>query len=183
MLPADDPFAAPAIPGPRLYPLGGIAAAAPNRETAMAIHTTRTTATFRHPFRLDGFDAPWPPGLYEVETDEEDLLDLSFPGRRRIRTMIYRQDGGRGISEAVPTTPEALKAALAADAAQGAPAALPGGGDPDAGRLAADQHPGLPTGGRDRGGFQITPVWVVPLLIGICVLLAVWFGPFSPPGA
>ncbi|MFC7333893.1 hypothetical protein [Rhodocista pekingensis] len=140
----------------------------------MGIHTTRTTVTFRHPFRLDGFDTPWPPGLYEVETDEEDLQDLSFPSRRRIRTMIYRQDKEHGISEAVPITPDALAAALAVDVVQGNPAPPPDGAGP-----AADPHHALPRG---RGGIQITPVWVVPLVIGVCILLAAWFGPFSPPG-
>jgi hypothetical protein len=54
----------------------------------MTTRTRRETVHFRHPFRIKGIDRQLAPGAYEVITDEEMLEGLSFPGFRRVATMI-----------------------------------------------------------------------------------------------
>jgi hypothetical protein len=46
----------------------------------MAVRTTETTVTFRHPFTLTSLDGPQPAGTYRLVTDEEEILGLSFLG-------------------------------------------------------------------------------------------------------
>jgi hypothetical protein len=50
--------------------------------------TRREKVHFKHPFRIKGVDRLLPPGAYEVVTDEEMIEGLSFPGFRRVATMI-----------------------------------------------------------------------------------------------
>ena len=154
----------------------------------MTVRTIHSTVTFAHPFRLDGIGETWPAGIYEIETDEEDLDSVSLQGRRRIRTIIYRQDTARGTSEAVEIGPETLEAALRDDAARNA-------SEDDA---AAQRRPHAPmaTSGEPAGGpaggpavaapavaeRRFTPVWVVPLALGMLILLGALYGPFDAPG-
>jgi hypothetical protein len=76
------------------------------------IHTTKTVATFTRPFTLPGLDRSYPPGAYEVITDEEQL-DLSFSAFRRISTRIALSAGA--VTEYWPVAPTDLAAALAND--------------------------------------------------------------------
>ena len=60
----------------------------------MTSRTTRKTVTFRHPFVLSGVDGTQPPGVYDVDTDEESLESLSILGYRRVATFIQvHRDG------------------------------------------------------------------------------------------
>ena len=54
----------------------------------MNTRTRRETVHFRHPFRIKGIDRQLAPGAYEIVTDEEMIEGLSFPGFRRVATMI-----------------------------------------------------------------------------------------------
>jgi hypothetical protein len=55
----------------------------------MAIRTTETTVTFRHPFTLTSLDRPQPAGTYQLVTDEEEILGLSFLAFQRTATMLH----------------------------------------------------------------------------------------------
>ena len=55
----------------------------------MAVRTTETTVTFRHPFTLTSLDGPQPAGSYRLITDEEEILGLSFLAFRRTATMLH----------------------------------------------------------------------------------------------
>jgi len=55
----------------------------------MAMRTTETTVTFRHPFVLAALEATQPPGTYRVVTEEEEISELSFTAFRRTATMLH----------------------------------------------------------------------------------------------
>ena len=55
----------------------------------MMTRSNSKTVVFNHPFELKGVDRVLPPGNYRVVTDEELIQELSFPGYRRIATMIF----------------------------------------------------------------------------------------------
>jgi hypothetical protein len=61
----------------------------PETGTIMAIRTTRTTVTFKHPFALRGYDGVLPAGDYRVLTDEELIDGLSYLAYRRVATLIF----------------------------------------------------------------------------------------------
>ena len=52
------------------------------------MRSTIERVTFRHAFTLRGVDERQPPGTYEVETDEEPIVGLSFLAYRRVATAI-----------------------------------------------------------------------------------------------
>jgi hypothetical protein len=54
----------------------------------MTTRSRRETVHFKHSFRIAGIDRLLPPGAYEVVTDEEMIEGLSFPGFRRVATMM-----------------------------------------------------------------------------------------------
>jgi hypothetical protein len=54
----------------------------------MAVWTTETTVTFRHPFTLASPDGPQPPGTYRLVIDEDEVPGLSFLAFRRTATML-----------------------------------------------------------------------------------------------
>ncbi len=85
----------------------------------MPDRTTRSTATFRHPFSLRSLDGVQPAGTYLVETDEELILGLSFDAYRRTNTYLYLPSTGvaSAASEIVGVDPVELQAALDTDAA------------------------------------------------------------------
>jgi len=80
----------------------------------MTSRTTRKTVTFRHPFVLSGVDGTQPPGVYDVDTDEESLDSLSILGYRRVATFIRVHRNGD--SQVFPIDPAELDAALMQDA-------------------------------------------------------------------
>jgi len=54
----------------------------------MTERTTRSTVEFMRPFQLPGWDNLQPPGVYDVETVEEQLDGLSMVAYRRVSTTI-----------------------------------------------------------------------------------------------
>jgi hypothetical protein len=80
----------------------------------MTVRTRSTSVTFLHPFFLKGVDGVQPPGTYAVETDEEQILGLSFPAYRRIATTIVLPGryGGAAVRQVVTIDPADLEAAL-----------------------------------------------------------------------
>jgi hypothetical protein len=81
--------------------------------------TTRSsdrTVTFRKPFRLAGDDAPFAPGDYLVQTDEEMIDGISFPAWRRTATTIHVRNNG--ATQARPIDPRALDLMLSRDAVE-----------------------------------------------------------------
>jgi hypothetical protein len=82
----------------------------------MASRTTSTTVTFRRPFILDGFEQLQEPGIYTVDTNEEQIEALSFPAWHRTSTVIRLLH--RGLVESVSIDPEQLREALMRDCTQ-----------------------------------------------------------------
>ena len=84
----------------------------------MLTRTTARSVTFKHPFRLDGVDDIQPAGSYVVESEEELLQALSFPGwRRRSMVIRLRASGANSPDDQVTTVDAAaLEAALLKDA-------------------------------------------------------------------
>lgn len=81
--------------------------------------TTTRTVRFARPFVLPGIEGEQPPGTYEIEIDEESLPGVSFPAYRRVEVRITIPFTTMGASghQTVPTSLDALEAALARDAA------------------------------------------------------------------
>lgn len=89
----------------------------------MTLRTTTTSITFTKPFTLAESNETYPPGVYEVETDEELLEGLSFHAYRRVRTVMRLpvSPGRRGVSRSLMIDPEELEAALRQEAQPDAP--------------------------------------------------------------
>ena len=79
----------------------------------MATRTTRKAVTFTRPFSLTGVDGIQPAGIYDVDTDEDLIDDLSFLAYRRVATMIHLQKDG--ASQVFPIDPVELDARLLRD--------------------------------------------------------------------
>lgn len=79
------------------------------------MRTTRSSVTFRSPFRLKGFKAPEPPGVYAVETDEEVIEGNDRTTYVRVATLLYIEAGG--TIRTVTVDPADLQAALERDVA------------------------------------------------------------------
>jgi hypothetical protein len=79
----------------------------------MTTETRSTTVTFRAPFTLPGLGRTYPPGNYRVNIDEEQL-DVSFPARRHVATVIMLVSGA--MTQAWPVNPRDLETVLAHDA-------------------------------------------------------------------
>jgi hypothetical protein len=54
----------------------------------MSTRTTLRSVQFNNSFRLNGVDLALPAGTYLVETDEENIAEISCPAYRRVRTTI-----------------------------------------------------------------------------------------------
>jgi hypothetical protein len=74
----------------------------------MSIRTTETTVTFKHPFNLQAFDGAFPPGIYRLVIDDEEIAGLSF--------LAYRRSAVEGKHQVFPTDDRELESALRADA-------------------------------------------------------------------
>ena len=85
----------------------------------MTIRTSKTSVTFRRPFVLEGLEQALPAGVYELETDEALLVELSFPAYRRIssRLQLHAEPGRSGAFRTLVIDPEELDAALKRDQA------------------------------------------------------------------
>jgi hypothetical protein len=82
---------------------------------SVTTRVTTKTVIFAHPFVVDAMDGEQPPGIYNVETEEELLESVSFPVYRRVSTVMVCQVPG-GITRFVTIDPTALDTALARDA-------------------------------------------------------------------
>jgi hypothetical protein len=68
----------------------------------MPARTSHTTVTFTRPFFLSGIGEVQPAGRYRVETDEEEIVGLSFSAYRRVATlMILPARPGTGVGEQI----------------------------------------------------------------------------------
>jgi hypothetical protein len=73
--------------------------------------------TFARPFFLTALGADQSAGDYTIETDEELLLDMSFPAYRRVATRIFlHAPGDDRITGIATIDPEELEEALLKDA-------------------------------------------------------------------
>jgi hypothetical protein len=83
----------------------------------MTIRTSSRTVIFQHPFVLDGLDEQQPAGAYEIETDDEQIEDVSFIAFRRVSTLIHLHPSpkGPGITQTLTVDPNELERALAHD--------------------------------------------------------------------
>jgi len=88
----------------------------------MTVRTTKSTVTFECPFVLGDFNEIFPPGSYDVETDEELLEGLSFPAYRESQALIHLPvtTGRPGVTRTLAIGPGELDAALERDKASGA---------------------------------------------------------------
>jgi hypothetical protein len=95
----------------------------------MTTRTTKTTIRFTQPFRIGASGESFPPGVYEVETDEELLEGLSFLAYRATQTLLYVPARPRqtGLFRPLKVDAAELEAAQLRDAAPAAPR----GPDPD----------------------------------------------------
>jgi hypothetical protein len=74
----------------------------------MTTRTARRVVTFTHPFALSGIDGLQPAGVYDVDTDEETIDDVSFLAWRRTATLIHlRHDGATQLYRIDPVDLEA----------------------------------------------------------------------------
>jgi len=83
----------------------------------MTIRTTSKTVVFHYPFMLSGLEALQPAGTYQVETDEEQMEDVSFLAFHRIATLIHLHPTREqpGITQTMTVDPNELEQALARD--------------------------------------------------------------------
>jgi hypothetical protein len=80
------------------------------------MRTTRTTITFVHPFRFKSIDETFPPGRYDLETDEECTEQGDHIVYRRVRTLLMV--GTIGGVRTVDVKPHELDRAIEDDAAR-----------------------------------------------------------------
>lgn len=78
------------------------------------MRTTRTTIAFAHPFSFKSIDETFPPGAYDLETDEEAIEQGSHIVYRRVRTLLLVRTPGS--TRTVDVRPHELDAAIRADA-------------------------------------------------------------------
>lgn len=79
------------------------------------MRTTRTTIAFTRPFRFKSIDETFPPGRYDLETDEESSEMGEHLVFRRVRTLLLVRSSGQ--VRTVEVKPHELDQAIAADAA------------------------------------------------------------------
>jgi len=80
--------------------------------------TTQTTVTFRHSFLLKSVEKVLPAGTYRLDTDEEEILGISFLAFARTATMLHVPaiSAPGDAHEVFTIDPIELAAALEADA-------------------------------------------------------------------
>ncbi len=83
----------------------------------MTARSTIGEVTFTRRFRLPEMDRDYPPGVYQIEIDEEPLDAMSALAYRRTETRIRLNRAG--ATEHLPVSPKNLRAALIDDAERG----------------------------------------------------------------
>ncbi len=78
------------------------------------MRTTKTKVTFAHPFRITPDGETYPAGLYDVETDEEEIAGNDRTVYVRVKTLLFVKAGGTTSVHTVD--PAALADALVCDA-------------------------------------------------------------------
>jgi hypothetical protein len=83
----------------------------------MSERHTRATVEFLHPFTMAGSAGSYPPGVYDVETIDEQLDGLSFLAYRRVSTTMTPRESDPLTRLRQPTEidPEDLQDALSND--------------------------------------------------------------------
>ena len=83
----------------------------------MTIRTTSKTVVFHHPFILSGLDEAQPAGTYQIETDDQQMEDVSFLAFRRVSTFIHLHPSREqpGIRQTMTVDPSELERVLALD--------------------------------------------------------------------
>ncbi len=56
---------------------------------AMTVRTTKSTVTFKHPFKLNWFDRPQPAGASRLTINKEEMAGTPFLAYRRAVTMLH----------------------------------------------------------------------------------------------
>jgi hypothetical protein len=87
------------------------------------MRTTRSTATFFKPFKLDGIDETLPPGTYVISTTEEELQTVLTQGWLRVSTLfcLPSLESAQGSEQWTSISPSNLVAALERDGMNTAP--------------------------------------------------------------
>ena len=84
----------------------------------MTERLTHQSVQFLYPFELEGMEGKQPPGIYDVETTEEQLESLSFVAYRlKYVTIVSRILGSSRLSQQSIIDPLDLAEALDRDAA------------------------------------------------------------------
>jgi len=79
----------------------------------MMTRTRVARVTFTRRFKLASMDRDYPPGIYEIETDDEILDTVSVQAHRRTATRIRLNNPG--LTQLVTIDPQDLEAALIND--------------------------------------------------------------------
>lgn len=89
----------------------------PDRGAAalMAQRTTRSSITFKAPFRLTAFDSVLPAGTYDIDTEEEIVEGNERTVYIRVATLLYLRT--HGMVQTVTIDPNELQSAHATDRA------------------------------------------------------------------
>jgi hypothetical protein len=80
----------------------------------MTTRTVVTSVTFTRRFKLPNMDGAFPPGIYEIEIDEDDIDTVSRRAWRRVATRIRLHSPGQ--MQVLTIDPKDLNAALAGEA-------------------------------------------------------------------
>ena len=85
----------------------------------MNTRTLRYTVEFKRPFKLPHVEGTQPPGIYQVEIEEERIDSMIVDAFRRLATRLYLMADPKmpGVREEVVVNPDDLAAALARDQA------------------------------------------------------------------
>ena len=77
------------------------------------MRTTKSTVTFNAPFTLNDSVGELPPGTYDLEVDEEEILGSERVAYRRVETLLFVRC--RGTTRTLTIDPKHLEAALQRD--------------------------------------------------------------------
>ncbi|APL93476.1 hypothetical protein AI27_11655 [Sphingomonas sp. BHC-A] len=79
----------------------------------MALRTTRTSITFKAPFRLAALDEVLSAGVYDIDTEEEIIEGNERAVYVRVATLLYVRT--HNMVQTVTVDPKEIQAALDAD--------------------------------------------------------------------